>query len=217
MPRPNSISNSPAARAWRAENKRTSTSSALKNAEVLVKKLKRPVVSYDGKERTITKLTDEFVDESVAEMNDPDFSLEKMNAIKMHRDLFKYHDEKFHSPANSQSEFPHIHGHIAADHAKKFYNLTRGERLKSVSGAMHPPPEFRIEMIDPALAITGAIVAGAAGGYALNKGRKLLDRLRMALKSPAEKDKTRNQEIERAQQAAKKPVKMPPMRFGPKK
>jgi hypothetical protein len=204
-----SISNSPAARAWRAENKRTSTSSALKNAEVLVTKLKRPVISYDGKERTITKLTDEFVDESVAEMNDPDLSLEKMNAIKMHRDLFKYHDEKFHSPANSQSEFPHIHGHIAADHAKKFYNLT-GERLKSVNGTMHPPPEFRTEMIDPALAITGAIAGGVVAG-------NLLDRLRMALKSPDEKDKTRRVEIERAQQAAKKPVKMPPMRFGPKK
>lgn len=144
------------------------------------------------------------------EMIDPAFSTEKMNAIKIHRELFKYHDERFHSPANSQSEFPHIHGQIAADHAKKFYNLT-GERLKSVSGAMHPPPEFNIEMIDPALAITGAIAGGVVAG-------NLLDRLRMALmKSPAEKDKTRRVEIERAQQAAKKPVKMPPMKFGSRK
>jgi hypothetical protein len=199
MPRPKSISNTPAARAWKAENERIGNSSSIANAEVLVKKLKRPVVSYNGRERTITKPTDE----PVAEMHDPAFSLEKMNAIKTHRDLFNYHDEKFHSPANSQSEFPHIHGHIAADHAKKYYNLT-GERLKSVNGAMHPPPEFRIEMIDPALAITGAIAGGVVAG-------NLLDRLRLAMKSPAEKDKTRRVEIERAQQAAKKPVKMPPM------
>ena len=67
MPRPKSISNTPAARAWRAENQRTRTSSSLDNAEVSVKKLKPPVVSYNGRERTITKLTDE----TVAEMIDP--------------------------------------------------------------------------------------------------------------------------------------------------
>ena len=123
MPRPKSISNTPAARAWKAENQRTSTSSSLDSAENEIKKLKRPVVSYNGRERTITKLTDEY--------------------------------------------FP--------------------------------------EMIDPALAITGAIAGGVVAG-------NLLDRLRMALKSPAEKDKTRRvEEIKRAQQAAKKPVKMPPM------
>ena len=124
MPRPKSISNTPAARAWRAENQRTSTSSALKDAEVLVKKLKRPVVSYNGKERTITKPTDEPV----------------------------------------------------------------------------------AEMIDPALAITGAIAGGVVAG-------NLLDRLRLALGS----NRMRKTEIKKAQQAAKKPVKMPPIIFNPKK
>jgi len=70
--------------------------------------------------------------------------------------------------------------------------------------------EYFPEMIDPALAITGAIAGGFLGG-------KFLDRLRLAMKSPDEKDRMRKMEIERAQQAAKKPVKMPPMRFGPKK
>ena len=90
-----------------------------------------------------------------------------------------------------------------------FYNLT-GERLKSVNGTMHPPPEFRTEMIDPALAITGAIAGGVVAG-------NLLDRLRKAMEPPDKKDKTRRAEIERAQRAAKKPVKMPPMKFGPRK
>jgi len=73
--------------------------------------------------------------------------------------------------------------------------------------------EMKVEMIDPALAITGAIAGGVVAG-------NLLDRLRLALKSPAEKDKMRRVEIERAQQAAKKPItsiKMPTVKFGPKK
>ena len=125
MPRPKILISSPK---FKAELQRTSTSSALDAAEDKIKKLKRPVVSYNGKERTITKPTDEPV----------------------------------------------------------------------------------AEMIDPALAITGAIAGGVVAG-------NLLDRLRLAMKSPDEKDKMRKMEIERAQQAAKKPVKMPPMRFGPKK
>ena len=69
--------------------------------------------------------------------------------------------------------------------------------------------EYFPEMIDPALAITGAIVAGVTGGYAFNKGSEFLARLKSAMKSPAKKDKTRKAEIERAQQAAKN--LMPPM------
>lgn len=133
MPRPMSISKTPAARAWRAENKRIGNSSSIAKGVEQVKTL--------GKSQR-----------AALDAKTPEDAAEKLEAAK----------------------------------------------------------KMKVEMIDPALAITGAIAGGVVAG-------NLLDRLRMALKSPAEKDKTRRVEIERAQQAAKKPVKMPPMRFGPKK
>ena len=62
--------------------------------------------------------------------------------------------------------------------------------------------KMKVEMIDPALAITGAVAGGVVAGNLINRIRKALDL---------------NKEIKKAKQAAERPIKMPPMRSGPRK